>query len=111
MDTKTLLLIAQVARNKAWTNCQRVYTLKRKMPEIILNNRLKTTAGRCFLDKRLIDLSTDLFTENVQEFELTIIPHEVAHMVAFDVFKDEGHGAGWKKVMRALDLEPARCHD
>lgn len=94
-----------------WARFSRLYTLTKPCPNIILNNRLKTTAGRCHYDKRLIDLSPLLFAENIKEFEEIIIPHEAAHMVAFDVYGDCGHGADWKSVMIKFGIPPARLHD
>jgi predicted SprT family Zn-dependent metalloprotease len=94
-----------------WARFSRLYTLTKPCPNIILNNRLKTTAGRCHYDKRLIDLSPLLFAENVSEFENIIIPHEAAHMVAYDIYGDCGHGADWKAVMVKFGIPPARLHD
>lgn len=110
MDEKTLQLVAEIARNVAWTKFQRIYSLKGRMPAIKLNRRLKTTAGRCSITERWIDLSVDMMRENLESFKTEIIPHEVAHQVAFDLYKDEGHGMHWKSVMIAYGLDPKRCH-
>lgn len=70
-----------------------------------------TTAGRAWLTQWRIQLNEQLCKENVEDFIQTTIPHEVAHLVAYKVFGDDGHGNGWKSVMRALSLDPERCHD
>lgn len=105
-----LLEIAQTAADKAWLLFCRIYPQVGKMPKIIFNNRLKTTAGRCDYAARVVDLSPSLMRENVKEFCNTIIPHELAHQVAFDVYGDTGHGPDWKSVMVVYGIEPARCH-
>lgn len=111
MQTENELLeIAQAAADKAWLRFRKLYAKLGTMPRIVFNNRLKTTAGRCDYSERLIDLSTSLMRENVAEFCNTIIPHELAHQVAFDVYGDTGHGPDWKSVMIAYGIEPARCH-
>ncbi|MFZ4599981.1 MAG: SprT-like domain-containing protein [Terrimicrobiaceae bacterium] len=70
-----------------------------------------TTAGRAWLNQWRIQLNEQLCKENVEDFISQTIPHEVAHLVAYKVYGDDGHGNGWKSVMRALDLDPTRCHD
>lgn len=82
-------------------------------PKIVFNKRLKTTAGRAFIEHapQYIDLSNDLLWQYPQEFHDTIIPHEAAHLAAFTRFADHGHGAGWKKVMAYLALPADRCHN
>ena len=70
-----------------------------------------TTAGRAWLNQWRIQLNEQLCKENVEDFISETIPHEVAHLVAYKVFGDDGHGDGWRSVMRALGLDPTRCHD
>jgi len=110
MDTNELRLIAEDCATIAWAKFSRLYTLKKPCPTIIINNRLKTTAGRCDFAKRVIDLSPLLFNENISEFKSVIIPHEIAHQIAWDIHGDSGHGEYWKSVMVKYGLPPARCH-
>ena len=75
---------------------------------------MKGIAGRahCYSNKR-IELSEQLFLENVEEFFLHTIPHEVAHILAVILYPDakQHHGPEWKSVMRELGVEPVRCHN
>ena len=102
--------VAQAAADKAWKIFKHVYPRVGTMPKIVLNRRLKTTAGRCDLAAREVDLSVDLMRANMAEFQKIIIPHELAHMVAWDIYKDPGHGADWKRVMVIYGIPPDRCH-
>lgn len=70
-----------------------------------------TTAGRAWLGQWRIQLNEQLCKENLEDFINDTVPHEVAHLVAYKVFGDDGHGDGWRSVMRALGLNPTRCHD
>jgi len=106
-----LLNIAQVSGTESWNIFANIFKLTTTMPKIILNNRLKSTAGRCDYTTRIIDLSTSMFAENIPEFKRVIIPHELAHAVAWDKYKDSGHGPDWKYVMERFGLPPDRCHD
>jgi SprT protein len=70
-----------------------------------------TMAGRAWLTQWRIQLNEQLCKENLENFINETVPHEVAHLVAYKVFGDDGHGDGWRSVMRALGLNPTRCHD
>ena len=70
-----------------------------------------STAGRAWLGQWRIQLNEQLCKENIEDFINDTIPHEVAHLVAYKVFGDDGHGDGWRSVMRALGLNPTRCHE
>lgn len=79
-------------------------------PSIKLNNRLKTTAGRAFFEENYIDLSTELFWEHTLNFTQDTIPHELAHIAAYKVFGDEGHGRGWKMTLQRVGINTTRLH-
>lgn len=83
------------------------------IPKIKYNKRLKTTAGRAFYAAvpQYVDLSVELLWEYPDEMLNDTIPHELAHLAAFTVYGDSGHGPSWKKVMREIGLEPSRCHN
>jgi SprT protein len=96
-----------------WANFKFHYrSLNTVMPIIYFNNRLKTTAGYCYHEKREIQISRELFEEHMEEFRRIIIPHEFAHQVAFDLHGvDCGHGPKWKEVMVKYGIPPARLHN
>lgn len=111
MDNALLLEIAQRTVARTVRIMQTIYpNFTRDRIDVKMNNRLKTTAGRCFIEIGLIDLSPSLMRENLDEFLTVTIPHEVAHQVAWDLFNEPAHGKPWKQVMRALDLEPTPWH-
>lgn len=86
---------------------------KFKQPEVKMNKRLKTTAGRCFYYENYIDLSQSLFDKFTEDFYNDTIPHEMAHQVTFNLYGPEAtaHGPEWKSVMIAYGIKPQRCHD
>jgi SprT protein len=95
-----------------WAKFGAIYSLTKPMPIIKMNNRLKTTAGRNFWELRLVDLSVELYNQHPDYFRKDTIPHELAHQVTFDIHGvcRQVHGVEWKAVMRAVGLEPTRCH-
>lgn len=115
MNDETLLIHAENIRNRHWMHFYSIFAELGnnigRLPEIKLNNRLRTTGARCFYDKRIIDLNTAMFRENYVTYETEIIPHELAHQIAWDIFGDKGHGKPWKWVMVKIGLEPNRCHN
>lgn len=60
----------------------------------------------------VVYLNLELFQKNQKTFLDTIIPHEVAHIVACRLNpKDTYHGKTWKSVMQdVFSLPPERCH-
>lgn len=58
-----------------------------------------------------IDLNYGLFLRNTESFFIDTIPHEVAHVIAWEQFKGKGHGKEWKQVMTDFGLVPTRCHN
>lgn len=44
-------------------------------------------------------------------FEREVIPHELAHVAAWELFGDDVHGAGWHTVMLMLSLEPTLTYN
>ena len=100
------------AKREAWAKFVKLFPKLASFPEpsIRINNRLSSTAGRCFYESNEIDISSKLFAIDPQEILNQTVPHEVAHQVAYNLFGDTGHGAAWKQCMVAYGLEPARCH-
>lgn len=67
-------------------------------------------AGFAGIARKQIELHAALFKPG-RELDLRgTFMHEVAHMIDHFLFKGNGHGRSWKKVMRALGREPERCH-
>lgn len=81
-----------------------------ELPIIKMNKRLTSTAGRAFIEHGYIDLSCFLLERNAEYYKIDTIPHELCHMIAFRLYKDEGHGKGWKYVMQELGVNGKRCH-
>lgn len=82
------------------------------MPEVAFDLRGRT-AGQAFLHKNLIRYNAVLLVENIAKFESNTIPHEVAHLIAHQVFGPtiSGHGDEWKRVMHIFGVDPSRCHN
>jgi SprT protein len=76
-----------------------------------MNGRLTSTAGRAFLEEGRLEFSKVLYIQNVEKFLEDTVPHELAHIVAFRVFGDKGHGVHWKHIMNFLGYDANRCHN
>lgn len=80
------------------------------IPKLVYK-QIGRTAGRAFLSSWKIILNPDFLKNgHLEDMINRTLPHEIAHLVAYKLFGDHGHGRGWKMVMRALGLEPNRCH-
>lgn len=80
------------------------------LPKVIFRD-MGRTAGRAHYHENKITLSPTLLKENTEIFLNTTIPHEIAHLITFQVFGVTGHGPVWKRVMMSLGVkEIKRCH-
>jgi SprT protein len=114
MDKTYLQEVAEFRIQFWWNKLKKEYPeIQQEYPKVKLNNRLKTTAGRAFIGNKpqYIDLSLELFWEYTEEFLTDTIPHELAHLVAYTVFGDEGHGKGWYSVLNKMGIKTSRLHN
>ena len=112
MNREQAQAFIQAAHDRAWTKLRSLYGAKvGKKPIIVLNTRLRTTAGRAFLLDNKIDICYKLLIEFPAHFAKDTIPHECAHFVAHRVFGEENHGKPWKAIMAALGLPTTPYHN
>ena len=107
----TTLLIANA---DYWKQYRKVlgYENIGECPELRFNRRLKTTLGRAFIggSPAYTELSLD-YVELYPDLVLNNwLQHELAHHVAFRVYGDEGHGKGWKRTLRDLNINTSVYH-
>lgn len=81
-------------------------------PEILLNLRGQS-AGVAELRANRLRFNKILYQENQQAFLAEVVPHEVAHLIAWQVYglQIRPHGKEWQQIMQAVfSLEPKRTH-
>ena len=78
-------------------------------PSITYDLRGKT-AGYAWFKRNHIQLNPVLMMENFDHFINNVIGHELAHLIAYATFRDDGHGYYWRHVMMSLGLDPNRTH-
>lgn len=116
MDRVYLLDVATRRVAIVWATAQKIWpkALKDvKPPEVKINARLKTTAGRAWSGKHMVEFSAELMWEHTEHFIKDTIPHEVAHIVTDLRFPNEKthHGQPWRDTMFVLSgREPTRLH-
>ena len=86
---------------------------KRKftMPEV--NYELRgIKAGVAYLQKNEIKFNRTLLLENADEFIRQVVPHEVAHLIVYQMFgRVKPHGREWQIVMNEIFKLPSdTCH-
>lgn len=83
-------------------------------PQIILNNRFTKTAGCCYQETNIIHISTKFLLAHETEMLRTILPHELAHQIDWNLYglseKKCGHGKNWQIIMVELGLAPNKYH-
>jgi len=89
------------------------YKKSMKVPTISYDLKGKV-AGKAFNKRNHIQLNPVLFAHNYDDFWNNTIPHEIAHLVSYNIYGNDGFGHGplWKGVMyNCYGIEPKRCHD
>ncbi|WP_028696930.1 SprT family zinc-dependent metalloprotease [Pseudomonas cremoricolorata] len=70
-------------------------------------------AGVAHLYDNLLRFNLQLYQANREDFLRQTVPHEVAHLVAHQLFGAgiQAHGEEWQLIMRGVyELPPLRCH-
>ncbi|HCJ29990.1 MAG TPA: SprT family zinc-dependent metalloprotease [Pseudomonas sp.] len=70
-------------------------------------------AGVAHLNTNLLRFNPQLYRENREHFLKQTVAHEVAHLVAHQMFggRIRPHGEEWQLIMRGVyELTPDRCH-
>lgn len=111
MDKQYLQDVAAYHARVWWKRFLQVYPTLGNTPRVVLNARLKTTAGRAFLEGGYIELSPELMWEHTENFCRDTIPHELAHLVAYRIHGDQGHGKGWKHIIKQFNIPTTRLHN
>ncbi|PKG40652.1 SprT family zinc-dependent metalloprotease [Psychromonas sp. Urea-02u-13] len=76
-------------------------------PTYLFNQRGRA-AGTAHLQRNLIKINPILFINNKEEFFQQVIPHEVAHLITFQLYGNvRPHGKEWQSVMVAVFQRPA----
>ncbi|MCQ4241877.1 SprT family zinc-dependent metalloprotease [Stutzerimonas stutzeri] len=83
-----------------------------KRPEVSLKLRGQK-AGVAHLDQNLLRFNDQLYRANTEHFLQQTVAHEVAHLVAHQLYggRIRPHGEEWQLIMRGVyELMPDRCH-
>jgi len=70
-------------------------------------------AGVAHLTENKLRFNLQLYRANHEDFLRQTVPHEVAHMIAHQLFgpRIQPHGEEWQLIMRGVyELPPHRCH-
>lgn len=80
-------------------------------PEISFDLR-GMKAGVAYLQQNLLKFNPVLLQENPQEFIQQVVPHELAHLLVYQLYgRVKPHGKEWQGIMRELfGLPPDTCH-
>ncbi len=66
----------------------------------------KKRAGMCQLEGRKISLSRYHIRQNSIEMVKDTLLHEFAHAIAFELYKETGHGIIWQKIAQTIGAKP-----
>lgn len=93
---------------------ERIFDRKFERCRVLVNIRPTShVAANASVNPRIIRINPSIYHCHPQKMINVICPHEVAHIVAFDLFgrKAWNHGIWWKAVMRKMGQPPVVRHD
>ncbi|WP_243730268.1 SprT family zinc-dependent metalloprotease [Marinomonas balearica] len=91
----------------------RYFRVKLSNPSFNFKQRGRA-AGTAYLQKNEIRLNSYMYEQSPDEFLNNVVPHEVAHIVVFQIYGLDAspHGKEWKAIMEHLFGVPAnRTHN
>ena len=83
-----------------------------KRPNVSLTLRGQS-AGMAHLQENKLRFNPQLYRNNTEDFLRQTVAHEVAHLVAHQMFgsRIQPYGEEWQLIMRGVyELPPLRCH-
>lgn len=95
-----------------YATAEQYYLKSFQRPEVLINLRGKS-AGIAELQKNRLRFNAVLLQENEQAFLAEVVPHEVAHLLAWKLFGRaiRPHGVEWRQIMQQVfGLVPSRTH-
>ncbi|VXC60198.1 Protein SprT [Pseudomonas sp. 8Z] len=88
---------------------------KQRFPRPEVSFKLRgQKAGVAHLTENKLRFNLQLYRDNREDFLRQTVPHEVAHLVAHQLFglRIQPHGEEWQLIMRGVyELAPNRCHN
>ena len=88
--------------------------LKRQFPRPDINFKLTgKSAGTAHLQLNRLRFNGMLYQENSQIFLEEVVPHEIAHLLCFQIYgKVKPHGQEWQQIMwYVFGVEPKTTHN
>ncbi|MGI2258889.1 SprT family zinc-dependent metalloprotease [Shewanella sp. GXUN23E] len=109
-------------QRKVIERCQACYQdaehlLKRRFPRPEISFKLRgKSAGTAHLQQNRLRFNPVLLAENPEAFLCEVVPHEVAHLLCFQLYGTgkhiKPHGQQWQAIMRQVfNLAPRASHN
>lgn len=99
-------------RAEIYKKAENIFHRTFDLPLISFKLRGKT-AGYAKYRENSINLNPVLCAQNFDDFLGRTLPHEISHLITFQVYgaSIKPHGFEWQSVMLKLGYTPKRCHN
>ncbi|MFD1259869.1 SprT family zinc-dependent metalloprotease [Entomomonas asaccharolytica] len=112
LNADQLLIQLQTVIERCYQTAESFFKCSFARPQVQLNLR-GYNAGTATPQKNLLRFNKQLLLANQQHFLKYTVPHEVAHLIAYQIFglTIKPHGKEWQLIMQQVYQLPAeRCH-
>ena len=115
---KSLLMLSSDNKKRLLDESEKYFSLATDFfnhpfirPNYLFNQRGRI-AGSAHLQRNMIKFNVVLFLNNQQEFIENVVPHEVAHLIAFQLYgRVKPHGKEWQTIMETVfNVEASTTH-
>lgn len=66
--------------------------------------------GKAYYRINRINLNPVYLATGGEEVVSQTLPHELAHLLSYNIDSETGHGKAWRKWCKFLGIDPTRCH-
>lgn len=108
-DEQTAKLLQAV--KDTYVKAEKLFGRSFPQPTVVVKD-IGTTAGQAWYRENKLLFSETLYVQNENDFLRDTVVHEIAHLIAGQLFgwAIQPHGLEWKAVMLRLGVNPTRCH-
>ena len=94
---------------ETWACAQELWPKLGPIPKIGFKE-MGLKAGVAWYDKRLVEYNLSMAYHNQTDFLKRTVAHELAHLIAWEIYNATGHKGPWRYIMENMGLTATTYH-